>query len=72
MRVLLTMSVMFTTVLVSLGSAGADPATVKWDDVTGIVQAGNQVGSGTGRITGEVSHGRRKAARRRSTSGPAV
>jgi hypothetical protein len=52
MRVLLTMGVMFTTVLVSLGSAGADPATVKWDDVTGIVQAGNLVGSGTGRITG--------------------
>jgi hypothetical protein len=52
MRALLTMSVMFTAALVSLGSAGADSATVKWDDVIGIVQAGNLVGSGTGRITG--------------------
>ena len=52
MRALPTMSVMFAAVLVSLGSAAADPATVKWDDVIGIIQAGNQVGSGTGRITG--------------------
>jgi hypothetical protein len=47
-----TMSVMFTTLLVSLGSVAADPLTVKWDDVIGVIQAGNQVGSGTGRITG--------------------
>jgi len=52
MRALPTMGVMFVAVLVGLGSAAADPGTVKWDDVIGIIQAGNQVGSGTGRITG--------------------
>ena len=52
MRAFLTIGVMFATVLVSLGSARGDSATVKWDDVIGVAQAGNQVGSGTGRVTG--------------------
>jgi len=51
MRALSKMSVMFTAVLASLGSAAAD-SSVKWDDITGIIQPGNQVGSGTGRVTG--------------------
>lgn len=41
----------FPAVLMSLGSADAGSQT-KWDDVVGIAQAGNQVGSGTGRVTG--------------------
>ena len=52
MRTVVTMGVAFATMLASMGSAGAESATVKWDDVIGIIQANNQVGSGTGRVTG--------------------
>ena len=52
MRAFLTMGVMSATMLVTLGLARADSATVKWEDVIGIIQASNQVGSGTGRVTG--------------------
>lgn len=34
------------------GIAGASEQKVKWDDVIGIIQAGNLVGSGTGQVTG--------------------
>ena len=52
MRTLLTMSLAFATLLVSLVSAGADSPTVKWEDIVGIIQPGNLVGTGTGQITG--------------------
>jgi hypothetical protein len=52
MRVLLGMSVISATLLASLVSAGADSPTVKWEDVVGILQAANKVGTGTGQITG--------------------
>ncbi len=52
MRALLTMSLMFATLLLSLVSAGADSPTVKWEDIVGIIQPGNMVGTGTGQVTG--------------------
>ena len=34
------------------GAALADDSHVRWEDVIGIIQAGNLVGTGTGRVTG--------------------
>ena len=52
MRALLTMSLLFATLLMSLVSAGADSPAAKWEDIVGIIQPGNVVGSGTGQVTG--------------------
>jgi hypothetical protein len=58
-----TVGVLFVTLLAGLGVAGAEPAMVKWDDVIGILQPGNLVGTGTGQVAGgglpwTTQHGR--------------
>ena len=52
MRAFATAGVMAATVLATLAPVHADSSSVKWEDIVGIIQAGNQVGSGTGRVTG--------------------
>ena len=52
MRTLLGTSVISAAMLLGVVAADADSPTVKWEDVVGIVQASNRVGTGTGQITG--------------------
>jgi hypothetical protein len=52
MRALTTMSGVAAALLLTSSLAGADSAKVKWDDVIGIIQALNAVGTGTGRVVG--------------------
>lgn len=53
MRTRLAIAVILGALLASFGWANAaDPSTVRWEDIVGILQAGNVIGVGTGQITG--------------------
>jgi hypothetical protein len=53
MRTRLTVTVILGALLVSFGWAhAAGSSTVRWEDIVGILQAGNVVGMGTGQIIG--------------------
>jgi hypothetical protein len=54
MRIVVAASVLISTLVIGLDPVGAGPAhsKVRWDNVVGIIQAGNVVGTGTGQVTG--------------------
>jgi hypothetical protein len=57
-RVIVATIVLASTLVVSLGPVSAGPgkgngdAKVRWDNVVGVIQPGNKVGTGAGQVTG--------------------